>query len=107
MKSIKRWFRNNRKILRFTLIAFIIWQVALIIVIAFGAKYFPTTNQYLYTEKQTVNPYWLWSRANFDGIHYLDIAKKDYGIYQQSFFPLYPKLIAFLTPIFRGHNLLA
>jgi len=107
MKSIKKWFKKNSSIIKFTLLAFIIWQVIIGIIIFLGAKYFSTSNQYLYTEKQVVNPSWLWNRANFDGIHYLDIARKGYGIYQQAFFPLYPKLIAFLTPFFGNRNLLA
>jgi len=108
MKSIKKWFKNNQKIIKFTLIAFVIWQIVVEIIIALGFKYFPTTNAYLYTDRQTIiNPPWLWSRANFDGIHYLDIARKGYGIYQQAFFPLYPKLIAWLTPLFGGRNLVA
>ena len=107
MKSIKKWFNKNSSIIKFTLLAFIIWQVIIGIIIFLGAKYFSTSNQYLYTEKQVVNPSWLWNRANFDGIHYLDIARKGYGIYQQAFFPLYPKLIAFLTPFFGNRNLLA
>ena len=140
MKSIKKWFKDNQKIIKFTLIAFVIWQIAVAVIIALGVKYFPTTNQYLYfersekqgspyfersekqgfpyfersekqgpphTEKQMINPPWLWNRANFDGINYLDIAKKGYGIYQQAFFPLYPKLIAWLTPLFGGRNLVA
>ena len=107
MKFIKKWFRNNRKIIQFTLIAFIIWQIAISLVVFLGAKYFPTTNQYLYTEKQVINPPWLWSRANFDGMYYLDIAHKGYSLYQQAFFPLYSKLITFLTPFFGGRNLVA
>jgi hypothetical protein len=133
MKSIKKWFKENKnlpstepcfsktqnkKIIKFTLIAFVIWQIAVAVIIALGVKYFPTTNQYLYfersekqgspyTEKQMINPPGLWNRANFDGINYLDIAKKGYGIYQQAFFPLYPKLIAWLTPLFGGRNLVA
>ena len=105
MRSIKKWFKDNKKIIQFTFIAFIIWQIAISLVVFLGAKHFPTTNQYLYTEKQVINPPWLWSRANFDGIHYLDIARKGYGIYQQAFFPLYPKMITWLTPIFGGRNL--
>jgi len=107
MKFIKKWFKNNQKIIKFTLIAFVIWQIAVVVIITLGTKYFPTTNQYLYTEKQVVNPTWLWSRANFDGMHYLDIARKGYSLYQQAFFPLYPKLITFLTPFFGGRNLVA
>ena len=108
MKSIKKWFKNNRKILKFILITFVVWQIALAVVILLGAKYFPTTNAYLYTEKGIpFNPVWLWNRANFDGMHYLDIAKKGYSLYQQAFFPFYPKLITLLAPWFNGRHLVA
>ncbi len=107
MKSIKSWFKENKKIIQFTFIAFVIWQIAISLVVFLGAKYFPTTNAYLYIEKQVINPPWLWSRANFDGMHYLDIARKGYSLYQQAFFPLYSKLITFLTPFFGGRNLVA
>lgn len=107
MKFIKKWFKQNKKALKFTLLAFVVWQILIVVIIALGARYFPTSNQYLYTEKEVVSPPWLWSRANFDGIHYLDIARKGYGVYQQAFFPLYPKLIAWLTPLFSGQALIA
>jgi Gpi18-like mannosyltransferase len=107
MKSIKNWFKGNKGVFKFILVAFVIWQLALIAFIALGNKVIPTSNQYVYTEKRVVNPPWLWSRANFDGTHYLDIARKGYGIYQQAFFPLYPNLIKFLTPFFNGQSLLA
>ena len=106
MKSIKKWFKKNSQTLKFVSLAFIIWQAALILIIFLGSKYFPTTNAYLYTEKEAImSPPWLWSRANFDGMHYLDIARRGYGVYQQAFFPLYPKLIALLRPFFGGKNL--
>ena len=54
-----------------------------------------------------INPVWLWNRANFDGAHYLGISRRGYGLYQQAFFPFYPRLIKFLTPIFAGKDLLA
>ncbi len=38
--------------------------------------------------------------ANFDGAHYLLIAKSGYGQFQQAFFPLYPLLINVLSNIF-------
>jgi len=98
----------NSKALKFIFIIFLVWQIAISLVVFLGAKYFPATNAYLYAEREVVvNPPWLWNRANFDGINYLDIAKKGYGIYQQAFFPLYPKLIAWLAPLFGGRNLVA
>ncbi|MBU3956777.1 hypothetical protein KKI19_00650 [Patescibacteria group bacterium] len=99
--------RCSKKTLPFILSVFVIWQVLIGGLIVLGEQYFPTTMEYLYTEKQVVSPRWLWSRANFDGIHYLDIARKGYGIYQQAFFPLYPKLIKALTPFFYGRDLVA
>ena len=39
--------------------------------------------------------------ANFDGIHYLTIAKEHYYQYQQAFFPLYPLLIRLLSWVTR------
>lgn len=38
-------------------------------------------------------PSWVSSFANFDGIHYLLIAKQNYSQWEQAFFPLYPLFI--------------
>lgn len=106
-RFIKKFWQKNKKLLLFVLLVFIVWQVLISGLIALGEHYFPTTWEYLYIEKRAINPSWLWSRANFDGIHYLDIARKGYGIYQQVFFPLYPELIKELTPLFNGRDLVA
>lgn len=45
-------------------------------------------------------PSWVSSAANFDGIHYLLIAKQNYSQWEQAFFPLYPlliKTVSFIT----------
>jgi hypothetical protein len=47
-------------------------------------------------------PYWVSALANFDGIHYLLIAKNGYVQFEQAFFPLYPLLIRLLTPLFNN-----
>ncbi len=44
--------------------------------------------------------------ANFDGVHYLMIAKQGYAQYQQAFFPLYPILIDYISPLFLNNFLL-
>lgn len=41
-------------------------------------------------------PTWISSFANFDGIHYLLIAKQNYSQWEQAFFPLFPLLIHFI-----------
>ena len=108
MKFIKKWFKNNRQTLKFVTIAFVVWQIVLMLIIFLGNKYFPTSNQHLYTESKAImSPPWLWNRANFDGMHYLDIARRGYGVYQQAFFPLYPRLIRLIAPVFGNRGLVA
>src|SRR3989304_9578488 len=51
-------------------------------------------------------PRFLTALANFDGAHYLLIAKNGYSQYQQAFFPLYPLLIRSLSFIFLNNYLL-
>lgn len=38
-------------------------------------------------------PYYLWVWGNFDGFHYISIAKYGYTVFQHPFFPLFPLLI--------------
>lgn len=42
-------------------------------------------------------PKLIYSLANFDGIHYILIAKQGYSQYEQAFFPLYPLIIRYLS----------
>lgn len=109
MKFMKKWFKNkeNKKDLKFIAKAFFAFQAIIFFVFAISNRFIPATLQYMHTEKNVINPIWLWNRANFDGMHYLSIAKGGYGVYQQAFFPLYPKLISFLSGVFLGRDLLA
>lgn len=47
-------------------------------------------------------PHFISSFGNFDGVHYILIAKYGYFMYEQAFFPLYPVLIRILS--FITHN---
>lgn len=88
---------------------FFIWKLFIIVtayfaplvIPEFGAK-FPYYNERLI---QSGLPYFMWSFGNFDGVHYLGIAKDGY-VYQftQAFFPLYPALFAAISYI-TGLNL--
>lgn len=51
-------------------------------------------------------PSFLTALANFDGAHYISIAREGYHQYEQAFFPLYPLFIRFLSPIFSNNHLL-
>lgn len=92
---------------------FFIWRVLLWLIAWWGEKLirfeprFPYSDVYLLTSGL---PKWLWSFANFDGVHYLTIEQKGYSAqFTQVFFPLYPYLIAtinsllpYLSPIVTG-----
>lgn len=81
---------------------FALWRLGLFLV-AFLAKHFLAYQpSFPYADVLLQNsqlPSWLYSFANFDGVHYLTIASKGYvgtGLIQ-AFFPLYPLLIAKLN----------
>ncbi|HBC72857.1 MAG: hypothetical protein UX91_C0002G0015 [Candidatus Amesbacteria bacterium GW2011_GWB1_47_19] len=85
---------------------FVAWQLLIVIITAASFSWLPLRATFIGGSDQASlanpQPYirnpLLYSRANFDGIHYVDIARKGYGYAQQAFFPLYPKLITLLSP---------
>jgi len=108
IKFIKKWFKNNQQGVFFILSVFFVWQILVAGIIFLGERFIPTTHQYLYIEdKKVLTPRFLWSRANFDGLHYLGIAGSGYGLYQQAFFPFYPYLIRLLSVYLGGRSLIA
>lgn len=52
-------------------------------------------------------PYLVWIWGNFDGFHYMSIAKNGYSHFQNAFFPLYPVLISFFKTAFEFHRIIA
>lgn len=104
IKSIKEWLKNNRGIVGFILIAFLIWRLGLILLAFLGTKFIPLREGYLgggimvYLE----NPL-LWSWANFEGIHYLNIPQFGYYQFPQAFFPLYPNFILSLVALTKSY----
>jgi len=85
---------------------YLLWQLAIILISLIGQKILPIRESYLgvgtlkYMENQL-----LYSRANFDGNHYLRIATGGYGYAEQAFFPLYPNLIKKFLPVVRNDAL--
>lgn len=87
--------------------SFLIWRLLLLALARFGIKLLPFSFSFPYAET-LLAPYGsplFWSWANFDGVHYLIIAKEGYYQFQQAFFPLYPLLIRLLGKLL-GINLL-
>lgn len=77
---------------------FVLWRVALSLVAVLAPDWlaYQPTFPYAYTLLPLFNvPQWLYSWANFDGVHYITIVSQGYlGIgLVQAFFPLYPILI--------------
>lgn len=85
----------------FILKVFVFWRIFIFIPVFFAGYFFDLQPNFLGggMHEYLKNPY-LWSFANFDGEHYLSIAKLGYGNGQQSFFPLYPIIVSIL-----GNNL--
>lgn len=81
----------------------IVWQVAVVLVTFLSNNFLPLKGTFLNpsTPIYLTNPL-LYSRGNFDGIHYTEIAAKDYTFPQQAFFPFYPLLIRNLNNLI--HN---
>ncbi len=51
-------------------------------------------------------PYFVWIWSNFDGFHYISLAKYGYTVFEHAFFPLFPLLIKSLN-IFGVHPVIA
>lgn len=85
--------------LRFVFLAFFVWRVLLFLPLVASELILPYRQGYEYTNlwkftkpyEPVSNPL-LFPWANFDGVHYLSIAKEGYRD-NERFFPLYPLLI--------------
>jgi Gpi18-like mannosyltransferase len=110
MKNIK-----NNKYKPFFMISALwgIWRISLFIIASIGEKLLPFTPRFPYADVYLLPsrlPSWIWSFANFDGVHYLGIAQKGYWAqYTQVFFPVFPFILRlfsyvlpFLNPVLIG-----
>ncbi len=78
---------------------FILWRILLFIGAFCAQKFVPYLGFFPYKEIliDYKLPIWISSFANFDGLHYLLIARQNYSQYEQAFFPLYPLLMYFAS----------
>lgn len=103
---MKKFWQKNRKTIAYIIRAFLIWEsVIFILELILPYSGIPVQNKFKYIETIIRSPVFLWNRANFDGIHYLDIIRKGYGLYQQAFFPFYPVVTRLVSPLFSNRNL--
>lgn len=90
---------------------FFIWRISLFALSAIAGKILPFGNKFPYVNellKTSGLPQYIWAFSNFDGVHYLNIAKSGYeAMYTQVFFPLYPIMINLLSPLFLGNLIIS
>lgn len=92
---MRKFWKNNRHIVIFISLAIVLWRGALWLIENRALDYIPKRHLFL-------GPIpW----ANFDGVHYIAIAGGGYGLFQESFFPLFPLLLRFFAQIFGGNYL--
>ncbi len=87
---------------------FIIWRIFDFLVIFFSQKVIPYLGFFPYRDQlpSYLLPRWISALANFDGLHYILIAKNGYSEFEQAFFPLYPLIIRLVAPLFSNNQLL-
>ena len=88
--------------LKLPIVFWLIWRLALLAVGLLAGQWLPYKPSFPYFEILLPSfgwPQWLYSWANFDGVHYLTIAINGYvGIgLIQAFFPVFPLLVRFTS----------
>lgn len=97
-------FTNQFKEYKLLLLFFLIWRVFLQIPIIVAPYFFSLQNNYLGGGmKNYLHSTYLWAWVNFDGEHYLSIARYGYRALTYFFFPVYPLTISFIAK-FIGDN---
>lgn len=77
----------------------LLWRLALFAISIWVSDNITFTDSFPYRAERLVPyaPQWLYSWANFDGVHYIGISLSGYSAqFTQAFFPLFPRLIRFL-----------
>jgi hypothetical protein len=94
-------FENTKKGMKLEYKSFfgilIAWHVLILIFFAIGLTLLPLQQNYLGGSVHFREVPLLWSHANYDGEHYLQIAQFGYGPLRYFFFPLYPVFIRFVS----------
>jgi len=97
--------KPQKRLFIFSLILAGIVRLILQLIALPAIKYIPFKASFPYWETILADrgPDWLWFWGNFDGVHYINIARVGYryGL-TQAFFPLYPNLIKLLD--YLTHN---
>ncbi len=74
-----------------------LWQVVILLFFSLGLRFLPIQDNFLGGSIHFKEAPLLWSHANYDGEHYIEVAQFGYGPYTYFFFPLYPVLLRFVS----------
>lgn len=87
----------------FIIKTFFIWLAGLFIILFFAFKFLPLQKDFLGGGLQNYisNPFF-WAWGNFDGEHYVSIARDGYRFGEHAFFPAYPLLINVIGKLLGG-----
>ncbi len=90
----------SRKNIYFIIGLFVVWRLTLFLLQYLAIRLLPLQHDFLGGGllNYLKNPYF-WSWANFDGEHYIALAREGYRPLTYYFFPLFPLLIRFFTRI--------
>jgi hypothetical protein len=97
---------KNKQLFYKVLLTVLLWRIGLFIIGGLADTVLSYMPSFPYYDSLLVSfnlPRWLYSWANFDGVHYLTIVQKGYigtGLIQ-AFFPVYPgivKLLSYIIP---------
>lgn len=111
MRGLLVFVQKNTGESFFTILGlFLGWKFILLVILWLSLIFLPlgSGNNFLGggIERYSLSPA-VFAWANFDGEHYLSIAIFGYKDLEQAFFPVYPKLISFLSSPFHGDLFLA
>lgn len=97
---------KKKPILPWIIKLFLSWRIFLLIVATYAIQALPFKSSFPYWESLlAVNGHPLfWSWGNFDGVHYITIAKQGYSAqFTQAFFPLFPLLIRYTSQVINNY----
>ncbi len=92
--------------LRKLIVLFFIWRIAVTLYALFVGSFIPLQMQFTGFHRYGVGmPSWLWMWGNFDGQHYMEIARRGYQALEYGFFPLFPIAIRVVNILTDSHLL--
>ncbi|HSW98161.1 MAG TPA: mannosyltransferase family protein [Candidatus Saccharimonadales bacterium] len=108
-KTIPILGKNTFISLKTVFLLFLGFKIIDFIIVLVTPHFIPYLGFFPYKEELIAShlPHLLSSLANFDGAHYIIIARDGYYNYNQAYFPLYPLLMRLIAPLFLQNYLLA